>query len=443
MLCVVPAAKAQNASPAAQTASPAAPNASPAAPNASPAAQNGVTSDAGTADRAGETASSGAATPPLELPLDGSEGRELLLREFRPRSLLKVPETAIERARFWTVDIHTHFFYRQRHNRQALEDFVDLMDRNRIAVCCSLDGKLGSQLDEHLAFLWKDHRDRFAVFANIDWQGDGQEDRPETWACQRPGFAQRTAEALARAKQRGISGVKVFKRFGLGYRDAAGELLRVDDPRWDPIWQACGELDLPVLIHTADPLAFFQPIDKTNERWEELSRHPDWSFYNDQPEDDFPTREALFEARNRVIERHPNTRFIAAHMASSGEDLSKLARWLDRYPNLYVDPSSRINELGRQPYTARDFLIRYADRVLFGTDGPWPEVRVRYYWRFFETRDEYFPYSEKAFPPQGLWRIYGVHLPEDVLRKIYRDNAARLIPGIAERLKAVEGETDF
>ncbi|QEG40996.1 Amidohydrolase [Roseimaritima ulvae] len=375
-----------------------------------------------------------AGEPPL---LDGQDGRELLLREFRPRSLLRGNKTDVAQARYWTVDVHTHFFYKQRHNRQALADYVDLMDRNRIAVCCSLDGRLGSQLDEHIAFLWKEHRDRFVVFANIDWQGDGDADDPRSWACQRPGFAERTAEKLIEAKQLGISGLKIFKRFGLGYRDSNGELIKIDDPRWDVIWKTCGELGLPVLIHTADPLAFFQPIDRTNERWEELSRHPDWSFYNDEPGDDFPSRKELFAARNRVIERHPKTQFIAAHLGSSGEDLTRVAEWLDRYPNLSVDPASRINELGRQPYSARDFLIRYADRVVFGTDGPWPEVRVRYYWRFFETRDEYFPYSEKAFPPQGLWRIYGVHLPVEVLRKIYRDNAARLIPGVAERLEAI------
>lgn len=372
---------------------------------------------------------------PLKRPLDGADGRELLLRNFRPKTLLKGNATPHATAEVWAVDAHTHFLFRDRHNRAALEDFVRLMDRQQIAVCCSLDGRLGDGLAEHRQFLWRDHRDRFVIFAHLDWVGNGDPDQPATWACHRPGFAERVAEQLAAESAKGLGGLKCFKRFGLEYRNPDGSLVKIDDPRWDPIWRACGELGLPVLIHTADPLAFFQPIDRTNERWEELSRHPDWSFYNDQPGEDYPSYEALLAARNRVIERHPKTNFIAAHLGSSGHDLQAVASWLEAYPNLYVDPASRINELGRQPYSARAFLIEYADRVVFGTDGPWPEARLRYYWRFFQTRDEAFPYSEKEFPPQGFWQIYGVDLPLEVLQKIYSGNAARIIPGVAERLR--------
>ncbi len=364
-------------------------------------------------------------------PLDGCDGRELSVRKFDPVPQLKVGTTNLTHAKFPVVNVHTHLFYRLRQNEQALEDFVAEMDRNEIAVCVSLDGKLGSQLIEHRRQLWKKYRDRFVIFANVDWQGDGDADDPSTWACHRPGFAKRTAEELRAAVDDGVSGLKLFKRFGLGYRNPDGSLIKIDDSRWDPIWAACGELGIPVIIHTSDPAAFFEPIDAANERWEELSRHPDWSFYGDE----YPSRKELLDARNRVIARHPTTQFIGAHMANNAEDLASVSKWLDQYPNLWVEPASRINELGRQPYTARDFFIRHADRILFGTDGPWPEERLRYYWRFFETRDEYFQYSEKSPPPQGLWRIYGIDLPDEVLRKMYYENAARLVPGVAERLE--------
>lgn len=365
--------------------------------------------------------------------LDGEDGRELSVRLFTPRSQLIVPRTDIRRARFPVVDVHTHFFYKLRHNRQAFDDYLAAMDRNGIQISVSLDGRLGDQLDSHMNFLWREHRNRFVIFANIDWQGEGRAEDPASWACQRPGFAERTAEQLAAAVDKGISGLKVFKQLGLGYRDADGSLLRIDDPRWDPIWAACGRLGIPVLIHSGDPAAFFEPVDRFNERWEELSRHPDWSFHGPQ----FPSLQEVLAARNRVVERHPQTQFIAAHLGSSEHDLATAARWLEQYPNLHLDIASRINELGRQPTSARKFLVRYADRVLLGTDGPWPELRLHLYWRFLETADDAFDYSEKSPPPQGLWQIHGLELPDDVLRKIYHLNAAKLIPGVAERLTAL------
>lgn len=364
-------------------------------------------------------------------PLDGKSGRELLLRNFRPVPMLKVPEHLLKRAKFPVVDLHTHFFHRLKHSPDQLEHFVELMNRHNIAVCVSLDGRLGERFDEHRKYLWTKHRDRFLIFVNIDWMGPGDPEKPETWDCHRPDFARRVVAQLANAKMAGASGLKLFKQFGLGYRNPDGSLLRIDDRRWDPIWKACGSLGLPIIIHTADPIAFFKPIDATNERWEELSRHPEWSF----PSDKFPSREALLAARNRVIGRHPKTTFIGAHMANASEDLATVAAWLDAYPNLIVEPASRIGELGRQPYSARKFFLKYADRIVFGTDGPWPEERLTYYWRFLETWDENFPYSEKPFPPQGLWRIYGLGLPENVLRKIYHENAVRLIPGLKQRVE--------
>lgn len=380
-------------------------------------------------------ASIAAAAEPLA-PLDGREGRDLSLQNFRPRSMLHVDEHHLKTATFPVVDVHSHFRYKLElrkdgiDTQKKLDDFVALMDRNNIAVCVSLDGGLGDALEEHKKLLWTKYKDRFVIFANVDFQGAGKADDPATWDCQREDFGRTVSLQLAEAKKAGASGVKFFKNFGLEWQNPDGSLIRIDDPRWDPIWAACGELGLPVIIHTADPLAFFEPIDATNERWEELHRQPTWSFADKK----FPHHDELMGQLLKVVERHPKTIYIGAHMASLAEDLKTVGTWLNKYPNLMVEIASRIGELGRQPFTARKFFIKYQDRVMFGTDGPWPEERVRLYWRFLETEDEYFPYSEKEFPPQGFWQIYGVNLPDDVLRKIYSENAARIVPGVKERL---------
>jgi predicted TIM-barrel fold metal-dependent hydrolase len=371
------------------------------------------------------------AEEPLKLPLDGREGRNLLLENFRPVPTLKVEEHRLTRAKFPVVDIHTHFGVRLHNSPEGRDDYLALMDRNGIAICNNLDGKLGDAWEETADYLWKKHRDRFTIFVTLDWQGGGKADDPASWDCQRPDFARRIARELAVAKDKGASGVKIHKPFGLTIKNPDGSLVKIDDPRWDPIWHACGELGLPILIHIADPAAFFLPIDEKNERWEELHRRPNWSFHGPG----FPKREDLLAAFNRVVARHPKTIFISAHVANNAEDLNEVSGWLDKYPNLYVEIASRIAELGRQPYTARKFFLKYSDRILFGTDGPWPEERIHYYWRFLETWDEYFPYSEKNFPPQGFWNIYGLGLPDDVLKKVYHENAARIVPGVKERLK--------
>jgi predicted TIM-barrel fold metal-dependent hydrolase len=362
-------------------------------------------------------------------PFDGREGRNLLLENVRPKPALKVPEHKLTKAKFPVVDVHSHFRIKLKGGEKELDEFVRTMDRNNIALCVSLDGQLGEKIDEHARFLSK-YKDRFAIFANLDWQGAGKADEPATWDCQRPDFARRMARELAVAKEKGACGLKIFKQFGLEYKNPDGSLIKIDDPRWDDIWRACGELGFPVLIHVADPAAFFQPIDEKNERWEELHRHPEWSFYGPQ----FPKQDEVFAAFLRVVKRHPKTTFISAHVANNAENLAAVGQWLDDHPNLYVEIASRIGELGRQPVSARKFLVKYQDRVLFGTDGPWPEQRLRQYWRFLETDDEYFPYSEKDFPPQGFWNIYGVQLPDDVLKKVYHENAIRLLPAIREKV---------
>jgi predicted TIM-barrel fold metal-dependent hydrolase len=348
---------------------------------------------------------------------------------------LIVPQSDIKSASSSVIDVHTHFFVKGKHDPELLDRYVQMMDRNRIAVSVSLDGQLGSQLDAHIAYLWTKYPNRFAIFANIDFRGKGSEDKPASWACNQPSFVFDTVETLrAEFKKGRICGLKFFKDFGLRWRNGDGSLIQIDDPRWDPIWDTCGELGIPVLMHTADPSAFFRTADETNERIVELRSRPEWAFVG--PE--FPSRESLHQARNRVIARHPKTLFIAAHFGNDAENLTELAKWLDEFPNLMIEFSSRINELGRQPYSAKNFFEKYQDRILLGTDGPFPEERLRIYWRFLETFDEYFHYSEKSPPPQGDWRIYGIGLHGDILRKIYSENACRVIPGLASKLRAFD-----
>jgi predicted TIM-barrel fold metal-dependent hydrolase len=218
--------------------------------------------------------------------------------------------------------------------------------------------------------------------------------------------------------------MKFWKDFGLTVRDANGELLRIDDERFAPIFDECGKLGLPVMFHTADPSAFFDPADPSNERFEELAAHPDWCFSASPV-----SKRTLLEQRNRVIARHPATTFVGAHCAESSEDLGYLAEQLEALPNLLVDISARASELGRQPYMARSFFLKYSDRILFGADLL-PDVEMyRLYYRFLETADEYFEYPSHA-SRQGRWNIYGIFLPDNVLRKVYRENALKLLPRV-------------
>jgi predicted TIM-barrel fold metal-dependent hydrolase len=212
-------------------------------------------------------------------------------------------------------------------------------------------------------------------------------------------------------------------------------LVKVDDARFDPMWEACAAMELPVFIHTADPEAFFLPIDRFNERYDELGFHPDWSFYGR----DFPSFEELLAARDRLYARHPRTQFVSLHVGHNAENLASVGAALDRFPNTLVELGARIGELGRQPRAAARFFDRYQDRILFGTDAVPPPEGEKFpqqvfkdelyeiYFRFLESADEYFDYAPAAVPPQGRWRIYGLALPEPILKKVYHDNAARLL----------------
>jgi predicted TIM-barrel fold metal-dependent hydrolase len=332
-----------------------------------------------------------------------------MLRDYRPAPSLEVPVTAVHAARFPAVDVHCHWNVDE--DPQAM---LRAMDERNVRAAVNLSGGWGDDLDRMLARFHAAAPDRFIIFCNIDFA-----------RIDEPDFAAEQCAFLERARANGARGLKIFKDLGLRIRDRSGALVPVDDPRLDPIWAKCGELGMPVLIHTADPAAFFEPVDETNERWMQLKRHPTWSF----AEPELPDRATLFAQRDRVIARHGGTIFICAHVGSHADDLAAAGRLLDACPNAYVDISGRVGALGRQPYSARRFLLEHQDRVLFGTDrfpGRADQPRYRVYYRFLETDDEYFRYYDHPFAPSGDWMIYGVFLPDEVLRKIYHGNAYRI-----------------
>ena len=358
-----------------------------------------------------------------------SEGA-LALKDYQPRSMLHVPETRIERSKYPAIDFHTHLSFTVRNSKPERmrflakpEDILPVMDRRNVRIMVNLTGGYGALLEESLNYLRKPSPERFVVFT-------------EPWfnRITESGYSKFQAEQIEKASQMGAKGLKVLKTLGLYLREnvTTGPLVKVDDTRFDEMWEATGAAKMPVAIHTSDPEAFFLTTDKYNERYEELSAHPDWSFHGK----DFPSNRELQEARNRVVQRHPKTQFVVLHLGDS-EDLKWVGEWLDKYPNMHVEIGARIGELGRQPKMARKFFDKYQDRILFGTDAVphgvetpqqiFGEKLYEIYYRFLETEDEYFDYAPAPIPPQGRWRIYGLGLPDSILKKVYHDNAARLL----------------
>jgi predicted TIM-barrel fold metal-dependent hydrolase len=332
--------------------------------------------------------------------------------------------------------MHTHLAVRsstaanQRQSRRAVptEELLKVMDARNVRTMVNLTGSYGERLVNNVAGLDKAHPGRFLTFTEPAWT-----------EAQRPDFAKWQADELARSKAAGAMGVKVLKTLGLFLRDkdAAGKdgaLVKVDDPRFDPMWEQAGALGLPVCIHVGDPEAFFLPTDRYNERYEELANHPDWSFHGK----DFPSFKAVLEARDRVFKRHPKTTFVALHVGHWAENLPAVGEMLDTFPNVHIELGARIGELGRQPRASRKFFDKYQDRIMFGTDavpnGTETPQQIfgldlyQIYYRFLETEDEYFDYAPAPVPPQGRWQIYGLGLPEGILRKVYQANALRALP---------------
>ncbi|MBL7736705.1 MAG: amidohydrolase [Chitinophagaceae bacterium] len=333
---------------------------------------------------------------------------DLKLVDWHPKSMLIVAETRVLKPRFPVIDMHNHLGH-----LQNAEKYLEEMDKAGVVACVSLDGRSAKDFyKEHLRVSQKISKERFIVFFRPDWT-----------KIDEPDYGRKEAKKLEEAVKMGARGVKVAKDLGLMAKDKNGKLIPVDDSRLDPIWAKCGELGIPVLMHVTDPKAFFTPTDQFNERYEKLSVHPDWSFYGDQ----FPSKEEILEQRNRVMRRHPNTIFIGAHMGCLPEDLGTVSLWLEQFPNFYIEISARIGELGRQPYTARKFMIKHQDRILFGTDS-YPDAEAyRLHYRFLETSDEYIDRSAGSKNHHERWMMYGLYLPDEVLEKIYNKNALKIL----------------
>jgi predicted TIM-barrel fold metal-dependent hydrolase len=341
----------------------------------------------------------------------------IALEDFRPRSQLISQTTPITRLRFPAIDAHIHLQapFGSNWNERPVAHLLAQLEQANVRAVVDLDGGWGEAiLDAHLQHFKEKAPDRFVHFGGVDWS---------QWPVHGNAFGDWAAKRFRDQARRGAEGLKIWKPFGLQVRDQHGNLVTVDDERLIPLWETAGELKVPVLMHVADPVAFFDPIDPTNERIEELQRHPDWHF----PSPPFPSFFSILEAFARLIHRHNNTTFVGAHVGCYAENLGWVANLLDTCPNFYVDISARLGELGRQPYSARKFFMKYADRILFGTDADAMLTTYQLYARFLETDDEYFNYTTRDIPTQGRWYVYGLYLPDEVLQKVYFANANKVL----------------
>jgi len=346
-------------------------------------------------------------------------GQGVTVDEYEPRNTLVVSENIVTSARFPFVDIHGHQ-QGARMSSQGIDQLVGEMDELNMAVMVNLSGGSGASLVTGLENMNRDHPGRFVFFANVNFRNVNSRGVGD------PGWGERAAAQLEADVAAGAAGLKIFKGLGLTDRDTDGNRIPVDDPRLDPIWAKAGELGIPVLIHSADPAEFWQPYDRFNERWLELTLRP----RRIQP----PGRTAPFEQiigeQHNLFRRHPNTKFISAHLGWLGHDLTRLGGLLDELPNMYVGLGAVIYELGRQPRFAREWLIEYQDRVVMGKDS-YDQEEFHTYFRVFETADDYFDYYRRY---HAFWQMYGLDLPDEVLRKIYYENALDLVPKIDRSL---------
>ena len=330
--------------------------------------------------------------------------------DYRPKSTVIAEQHLVPKAKFPVVDIHNHTGV----TADSMAPLIEEMDALNLRVLVNLTAGSGSRLREAVEIIRKSpYSDRFRVFANVNWTGAGG-----------AGWKEKEVAALRQAVKDGAIGMKIVKGLGLRDTKADGSRLTIDDPDLDPIWQLCAELNIPVLIHTADPERFFAPIDYTNERWLELGLFPTRAY----PAEKFPSFEQLMGERDRMFKRNPKTRFISAHFGWHGNDFGRAARMLDEMPNLYFEVGAVLYEFGRQPRAAREFFLKYSDRVLFGKDA-YEASEFPYYWRVFETNDEYFDYYRNY---HAFWKLNGMGLPDEMLKKLYYKNALKVTPGLPQ-----------
>jgi len=335
----------------------------------------------------------------------------LLFEEYEPVSTLVVDAHLIEKAKYPFIDVHSHHFQADTYDDARLAEVIQDMDGLNMSIAVNLSGGTGDKLESMVESMKGRYPNRFVVFANIDFENVGES-----------GWTERTVAQLEEDVANGAQGLKIYKSLGLRIVDQTGKRLSTNDPRLDPIWAKAGKLGIPVLIHTGEPSPFWSDRDRFNERWLELKQYP--NRYRD-PDENPPWAEIMAEQHD-VFRKHPGTNFINAHLGWYGNDLGGLGKLMDVLPNMYTEVGAVLAELGRQPRTARSFLIKYKDRVMFGKDS-WAPDEYRIYFRTFETADEFFDYYRKR---HAHWKLYGLDLPDEVLRHIYYRNAIRIIPGI-------------
>ncbi len=327
---------------------------------------------------------------------------------YDPVSTLVVPEHKLTKSKFPFIDVHNHQWNMGSAN---LSDLITDMEKLNMKVMVNLSGGNGSGLRKMTENIKDHYPKRFIVFANVNFDNVGSN-----------GWTEKAVKQLEEDVKNGANGLKIFKNLGFSVKDVNGKRVTIDDPRLDAIWDKCGELKIPVIIHTADPEPFWEAEDEHNERWLEIKTHPERKRGADNP----APWETLIEEQHRMFMKHPKTTFIAAHFGWYANNLNKLDSLLTQMPNVVVEFGAVIAELGRQPKAAKKFFEKYQDRILFGKDSWVPEEYATYF-RVLETEDEYFPYHKKY---HAFWRMYGIGLPDSILKKVYYKNAIQIIPNI-------------